>query len=54
MKTYNVTRRVDHDQKSFDEGDTIELDDDQAEPLLACGAIADPEGAPAPKSRKKK
>ena len=54
MKTYTATRNIDHDQKRYEEGDKIELSDDHAEPLLACGAVVDPEVKPAITSRKKR
>ncbi len=38
-KTYTTTRAVKHDGKHYDEGQPIDLEDSDAEPLLARGAI---------------
>lgn len=53
-KTYTCTRRVEHDQVVHEEGDSIELEDKHAEPLLAVGAISDGSEPAAKPSRKKK
>lgn len=37
---YTVVTAIEHDNKPYAPGKTIELDDDAAEPLLAVGAIA--------------
>lgn len=38
-KTYNVLSPVDHDQERFEPGSTIDLDDKDANPLLAVNVI---------------
>ena len=47
MKTYPVLSAIQHgttdkDQKRYESGSTIDLEDAEAEPLLAVGAIGDP------------
>jgi len=44
MKTYFSTRRMLHDGKPLSAGETLELGDKAARPLLALGAIATEEG----------
>lgn len=40
METYRVEReRLEHDGRLYGRGDTVELSDAQASPLLALGAI---------------
>lgn len=47
-KTYIVQSPVNHDNKMVAVGEKITLEQEQAEPLLDCGAIANPEkGKPA-------
>lgn len=43
MKKYVCTRNVSHDNQPYEEGDEIELEKKHADPLLAVGAIEDPE-----------
>lgn len=42
MQNYTVLTPVEHDQVRFDPGETIGLEDGQAAPLLASGAIEGP------------
>lgn len=39
MKTYIAQRRIDHDNRVFEDGAQIDLDDSIAMPLLAIGAV---------------
>jgi len=41
-RTYEVRSPVEHDKERYEIGAPIELDDKTAEPLLACGSIAEP------------
>ena len=43
MKSYLVKNRINHDLKDFEVDSIIELDDKQAESLLALGVIAEAE-----------
>ena len=52
-KTYTCTRTIEHDQVRHEEGDPIELDEKQAAPLLACGAVEDADGEAKPARKKK-
>lgn len=38
-KTYTVLTPVSHDNKDYAPGKSIDLDDDQAAPLLECKAV---------------
>ena len=44
MSKYKVLTPIDHDGKRYEPGKPIELDDEQAKPLLAVGAIAGGKG----------
>lgn len=51
QKTYNVLLPLDHDNRRIEVGGTVDLEDDQAAPLLTLNVIADtgvaaPTGAP--------
>lgn len=48
-KTYLARTPIDHDGERYEIGEPIELEDKQAAPLVACGAI----GAPPAKEEKK-
>lgn len=50
-KEYTTLRNVSHDNQDFAIGEPIELDDVHADPLLACGAIAE-SSAPVKKATK--
>lgn len=39
MKTYIAQRRIDHDNRVFEDGAQLDLDDSTARPLLAIGAV---------------
>lgn len=41
-RTYEVRSPVEHDRERYDIGEPIELMQADADPLLACGAIAEP------------
>jgi len=40
LKAFVCNRTVKHDKKRYETDAPIELTDDQAEPLIACGAIS--------------
>ena len=47
MPKYPVLEPLDHDQKAYGEGDTVELTEKQAAALLAVAVIGDAGGEPA-------
>lgn len=49
-RTYEVLSPVDHDRERYNIGEPIELMQADAEPLLACGAIAEPKKSEAKKA----
>ena len=54
MSKYTVKSRLDHDNRLYEPGKVVELDEEQAEPLLAAQVIeAAPDDAPVAKGKKK-
>ena len=49
-RTYEVRSPVEHDRERYDIGEPIELMQADADPLLACGAIAEPNKSEAKKA----
>lgn len=42
-KKYRAVERIDHNQKVYEPGEMVPLEDDQAAPLLALRHISDPD-----------
>lgn len=53
IKTYPVIGTLLHDGKTYEQGETVELDEDQAKPLIAWRVLAEPEAAAGDKKKAK-